>query len=73
MLWIEYLVVHPKHKPQGAGSALLQALKEYVPKHKIDKIFTTINPDNPISIQLHQQAGFTIKDWKTATYTVKEK
>ena len=73
VLWIEYIVVHPQHRQQGVGSALLQALKDYAKKHKIDKIITTINQDNPASIRLHQQAGFTIRDWKIASYTVTER
>jgi ribosomal protein S18 acetylase RimI-like enzyme len=70
LLWIEYIVVHPQYRQQGVGSALLQALKQYAQKHEIDKIFTTINPDNPASLQLHRQAGFVIKDWKIASFIV---
>jgi ribosomal protein S18 acetylase RimI-like enzyme len=63
-LWIEYVVVKPEFRKQRIGLTLLHKLVDYARRHKIDRIYTTINPDNEASINLHRKAGFNIKDWK---------
>lgn len=69
LLWIEYIVVQRNYRKQGIGLALLQRLADYAKHHKINRIYTTINPDNPASINLHNKAGFKIEDRKIATLT----
>jgi L-amino acid N-acyltransferase YncA len=69
LLWIEYIVVQKNHRKQGIGLALLQKLTDYARQHRIDRIYTTINPDNQPSINLHHKAGFKIEDRKIATLT----
>jgi L-amino acid N-acyltransferase YncA len=69
LLWIEYIVVKQNHRKQGTALALLQKLLDYAKHHKISRIYTTINPDNQPSINLHQKAGFNIEDRKIATLT----
>ena len=69
LLWIEYIVVKQNHRKQGTALALLQKLLDYAKHHKITRIYTTINPDNQPSINLHQKAGFMIEDRKIATLT----
>ncbi|MFX0069375.1 MAG: GNAT family N-acetyltransferase [Promethearchaeota archaeon] len=70
LLWIEYVVVKKKFRRQGIGFALLLKLIEYAKRSNIDRIYTTINPDNKASIKLHLKAGFDVKNWRTASYSV---
>ncbi|MFX0097804.1 MAG: GNAT family N-acetyltransferase [Candidatus Hodarchaeota archaeon] len=70
LLWIEYVVVKKKFRRRGIGLALLRKLTEHAKRSNIDRIYTTINPDNMASIRLHLKAGFDVKDWRTASYSV---
>jgi len=67
LLWIEYVVVKAEHRRRGVGTALLQKLMTYAKSSNINRIYTTINPDNEASIKLHQKAGFSVKSWKVAS------
>jgi len=67
LLWIEYVVVKSELRRQGIATALLKRLLDYAKSHNINRIYTTINPDNEASIKLHQRAGFNIKSWKVAS------
>ncbi len=62
LLWIEYIVVQSKFRRHGVGLALLNALINYAKRYGIDRIYTTINPDNEASMKLHLKAGFDVKD-----------
>jgi len=68
LLWIEYVVVEPEHRRKGIGAALLQKLMDYAKHNNINRIYTTINPDNEASIKLHQKVGFNVKSWKVASF-----
>jgi len=67
LLWIEYIVVKSKHKRKGVGTTLLRNLIDYAKRNRIDRIYTTINPDNEASVKLHLKAGFNVKNWKVAS------
>lgn len=71
LLWIEYIVVKKKLRRRGIGHALLSRLTEHARQSNADRIYTTINPDNTASINLHLKAGFDVKDWRTASYTAR--
>jgi len=68
LLWIEYVVVKSEHRRQGIGTALLRRLMDYAKRNNINRIYTTINPDNEASIELHQKMGFNVKSWKVASF-----
>lgn len=70
-LWVEYIVVQSEFRKRGIGLALLRKLIDYARRHSIDQIYATINPDNEASIKLHLKAGFTVKNWKTASYKIR--
>jgi len=67
LLWIEYIAVKSEHKKHGIGTALLRRLIDHAKRNKIERIYTTINPDNEASIKLHQKAGFDVKSWNVAS------
>lgn len=67
-LWIEYIVVQQSFRGRGIGTALLRRLVEYARSTGIDRIYAFINPDNEASIRLHFSAGFSVDDWKIASY-----
>jgi RimJ/RimL family protein N-acetyltransferase len=71
-LWVEYIVVQRKFRRQKIGLALLAELLNHARQAGIDRIYATINPDNPASIQLATKVGFDVKDWKIATYDIKK-
>lgn len=71
-LWIEYTVVQQEFRRQKIGLALLAKLLNYARQAGIDRVCATINPDNPVSIQLALKVGFDVKDWKIATCDVKK-
>jgi RimJ/RimL family protein N-acetyltransferase len=71
-LWVEYIVVQRKFRRQKIGLALIAKLLEYARSTGMERIFTTINPDNPASIQLATKVGFDVRDWKIATCDVKK-
>jgi len=73
LLWIEYIVVKPEFRRQGIGLTLLHKLIDYAKRSGIDRIYTTINPDNKASIKLHLKADFNVKDWKIASYRINHK
>jgi len=68
LLWIEYVVVKSEHRRKGIGTALLRRLMDYAKRNNIDRIYTTINPDNEASIKLHQKMAFNVKSWKVASF-----
>jgi len=70
LLWVEYIVVQSRFRKRGVGLALLNKLIDYAKRSGVDRIYTTINPDNEASIRLHLKAGFNVKDWKTASYKI---
>jgi L-amino acid N-acyltransferase YncA len=70
VLWIEYVVVRSRFKRQGIGTALLCRLVQYAKAGNIDQIFSTINPDNEASIELHRKLGFNVRNWKAASLKV---
>jgi L-amino acid N-acyltransferase YncA len=69
-LWIAFIVVQKKFRRQKIGLALLAKLQSCAREAGIERLYSTINPNNPESIGLHQKAGFAVKDWKIATYNV---
>jgi len=71
LLWIEYIVTKKEHRRHGVATLLLNRLIDHAKHEKIDRIYTTINPDNTASIELHQKLGFNIKNWKTTTLQTK--
>jgi len=70
LLWIEYVVVKPEFRKRGVGTALLQKLLDFAKHNGIDRIYTTINPDNEASIKLHQKVGFNVESWKIASLRI---
>jgi len=70
LLWIEYMVVKPEHKRQGIATALLHKLIDHAKSNNINRIYTTINPDNTPSIKLHKKAGFNITHRKVASLKI---
>jgi ribosomal protein S18 acetylase RimI-like enzyme len=70
-LSVEFIVVQKKFRRQKIGLALLAKLIDCARQAGIDRIWNTINPNNPASIQLALKAGFDVKDWKVATYNIK--
>lgn len=70
LLWIEYIVVKSEHRRKGVGTALLHRLIRYARRAYIDRIYTTINPDNEASIKLHRKAGFNVKSRKVAFFQI---
>ena len=72
-LWIAFIVVQKKFRRQRIGLALLAKLQSCAREAGIERLYSTINPNNPESIGLHRKAGFEVKDWKIATYNVKIK
>jgi len=71
-LEIAFIVVQKEFRRQNIGLALLAKLQDYAKEAGIERLDSTINPNNPESIGLHQKAGFDVKDWKLATYEVKK-
>jgi aminoglycoside 6'-N-acetyltransferase I len=70
-LWVAFIVVQKKFRRQKIGLALLAKLQSCAREEGIERIYSTINPNNPESIRLHQKAGFEVRDWKIASYKVK--
>lgn len=68
LLWIEYIVIQPTFRRRRIGLNLLHKLIYHAKHSGIDRIYTTINPDNQASIKLHLKAGFDVKDWQIASY-----
>jgi len=70
-LWVAFIVVQKKFRRQRIGLALLAKLQSCAREAGVERLYSTINPNNPESIGLHQKAGFEVRDWKIATYNVK--
>ena len=58
--------------PQGIIAKVYPKVKvkEHAKQSNMDRIYTTINPDNEASINLHLKAGFNVKDWKIAFHKI---
>jgi L-amino acid N-acyltransferase YncA len=69
-LWVAFIVVQKEFRRQKIGLALLAKLQSCAREAGVERLYSTINPNNPESIRLHQRAGFDVKDWKLATYAV---
>ena len=72
LLWIEYIVTKKEYRRQGVATLLLKKLVDHAKRNRIDRVYTTINPDNTASIKLHQKLGFNVKNWMTATLHTKQ-
>ncbi len=70
VLWLEYIAVHAAHRRRGIGLALISAVKDLARKHHIKGLFTTLNIDNQESKSLLLKAGFEVKDWRVASYSL---
>ena len=70
LLWIEYVVVKSQYRRKGVGTALMNRLLNHADRNSVGRIYTTINPDNKASIELHQKMGFNVKSWKVASFKV---
>jgi L-amino acid N-acyltransferase YncA len=70
-LWVAFIVVQKKFRRQKIGLALLAKLQSCAREGGIERLYSTINPNNPESIGLHQKAGFEVRDWKMAIYNAK--
>jgi len=69
-LEVAFIVVQKEFRRRKIGLALLARLQNYAREVGIERLDSTINPNNPESVRLHQKAGFDVKDWKLATYEV---
>jgi len=72
LLWVEYIVVQREFRRRGIGIALLRKLLDYAKGIGMNRISSTINPDNEASIRLALKSGFDIKDWKSASFTIRK-
>ena len=72
LLWIEYIVTKKEHRTHGVATLLLKKLIDHAKLKKIDRIYTTINPDNTASTKLHRKLGFNIRNWITASLQTKQ-
>jgi len=70
-LWVAFIVTQKEFRRQKIGLELLARLQSCAREAGIERLCSTINPNNPESIGLHQKAGFDVRDWKMATYNVK--
>jgi len=70
-LSVGFIVVQKEFRRRKIGLALLAKLQNHAREVGAERLYSTINPNNPESIGLHQRAGFEVKDWKMATYNVK--
>ncbi|MFQ6125311.1 MAG: GNAT family N-acetyltransferase [Candidatus Heimdallarchaeota archaeon] len=60
-LWIEYIVAKFTFRWRGISLVLLHKLISYAKHSDINRIYTTIDPDNQTSIKLHRKASFNIQ------------
>lgn len=72
LLWIEYIVTKKEHRRHGVATLLLKKLIDYAKHEKINRIYTTINPDNAASVELHRKLGFDVKNWIIASLQTKQ-
>jgi len=70
-LWVAFIVVQKKFRRKKIGLALLAKLLSCAREAGVERVYSTINPNNPESLELHQKAGFDVRDWKLASYEVK--
>jgi aminoglycoside 6'-N-acetyltransferase I len=68
-LWVGFIVVQREFRRRKIGLALLAKLQDYAREVGIERLYSTINPNNPESIGLHEKAGFEVKDWKMPLIT----
>ena len=70
MIWVEHIEVKSEFRRRGIGYSLLSKVIKYAKEHSISQIESTINPNNEASIRLQQKLGFSVKDWKVASFKV---
>ncbi|HXX87336.1 MAG TPA: GNAT family N-acetyltransferase [Candidatus Acidoferrum sp.] len=70
-LWVAFIVVQKKFRRKKIGLALLAKLLSCAREAGVERVYSTINPNNPESLGLHRKAGFDVRDWKLASYEVK--
>jgi L-amino acid N-acyltransferase YncA len=68
LLWIEYIVVKSKLRRRGTGTALMRRLLDFARHNGVNRVYSTINPDNEASIRLHEKVGFNVRNWKVASF-----
>jgi L-amino acid N-acyltransferase YncA len=61
-----HIAVHPNFQEQGVGKKLFFTLISKAKEDRKKAIRSSINPDNPASIILHERCGFEVVDWKRA-------
>lgn len=58
-MFLYEIEVHPAHRRQGVGRALVNALKEYCRARPFDEIFVLTDPGNAPAVALYEATGAT--------------
>ena len=70
VLWLDYVAVDPQYRRKGVGTLLVNKTRDYARRNRIDEIFTTLNIDNEPSKQLLMKSGFSVRDWRVASFLI---
>ena len=67
--WINRLAVHPSHRRQGLGRALIRAAEASLREQGIEIFAALIEPGNDVSLAVFEAAGY--QDWPGIHYVSK--
>ena len=71
VIYIHHVAIIPHYQGKGIGVEMCKWIIQKARRNKIKEIMSSINPDNPKSIRMHEKAGFTVQDWKKATLIIR--
>ncbi|MCL5969986.1 MAG: GNAT family N-acetyltransferase [Patescibacteria group bacterium] len=70
IIHIYHIAIEPKYQGKGIGILMYKKLITVAKSRNIKRIGALINKDNPNSIKLHKEIGFTLTDVKKASLEI---
>ena len=63
------IAIHPQHRRQGLGTALLKKMKSFALSQAIEKIYLEVRPSNVAARRFYTKAGFQERGRRKRYYT----